>query len=139
MSDIYGTVKNSVVELLEIGGEVPTTHEELARVSGLAVEQVREAVPHIGHIIGAARRTGKSPMLPGDRRSDILAAGLEFVRANGYRDVTCEAVGEAAGCSYNTVRRHWSNRRLLVEAIALEAKRTGDKALWRQGMKSLGQ
>jgi len=136
---IRETVRDAIAEWLEAGGEAPETHEAIARMAGLSLEIVKAACPSVGDVVGAARRVGKRLMLPGDRRAAILQAGLEFVRANGYSAVTCEAVGVAAGCSYNTVRRHWSNRELLVGAIALEAKQQGDKALWRQGVKALAR
>jgi AcrR family transcriptional regulator len=70
------------------------------------------------------------------RREQILKEALKFVRRHGYPAVTCEAVGKAAGCSYNTVRRQWSNRTKLAVAIRDYAGDVGDTELYEAGKRA---
>lgn len=72
------------------------------------------------------------------RREQILNAGLRFAREKGFTAITCKGVGEAAECSYNTVRRQWSNREKLAAAIRDHAKKTGDFSLYVAGCRATG-
>lgn len=58
------------------------------------------------------------------------------MRQHGFLAITCEAIAEAAGCSYNTVRRHFSNRRKLAVAITDYAGKMGERELQRQGKRA---
>ena len=66
----------------------------------------------------------------------LLKAGLQFVRKNGFEAITCQAIADAAECSYNTVRRQWSNRKKLAVAIRDHAEAIGDKETFEAGKRA---
>lgn len=58
------------------------------------------------------------------------------MREHGYHAITCQAVADAAKCSYNTVRRHWSNRVKLAAAIRDYARDVGDVEMHKAGKRA---
>lgn len=76
--------------------------------------------------------------LPGSLRKDqILQGALQFVRDRGFQEITCQALADKVGVSYNTVRRHLGNRVDIMREVTRYAAKVDDSAVLETG-KRLG-